>query len=115
MPCVLSNTLSVQRHGDHRHLHSFPTRRSSDLLLTTGTLTLAAGGDSNAVWVFQVGTGITTGTASVAMINGGQLRNVLCRVGTAGITGVHTAFKANFLAGSAITFTGANTSLVGRA
>src|SRR5437588_1112806 len=114
MPCVLSNTLSVQRHGDHRHLHSFPTRRSSDLLLTAGTLTLDAGGDSNAVWVFQVGTGITTGTASVAMINGGQERK------STRLNSSHTAIsyaalclKKN-LAGSAVTFTGTNTSLVGR-
>ena len=83
--------------------------------LTTGTLTLDGGGDSNAVWVFQVGTGITTGTASVAMINGGQQRNVFWQVGTAATIGTDTAFKGNILAGSAITFTGVNSSLVGRA
>ncbi len=81
--------------------------------MTTGTLTLD--GPSNGVWVFQVGTGITTGAASVAMINGGQQRNVFWQVGTAATIGTDTAFKGNILAGSAITFTGANSSLVGRA
>ncbi|TMI05126.1 MAG: DUF3494 domain-containing protein, partial [Betaproteobacteria bacterium] len=73
------------------------------------------GGDSNAIWVFQVGTGITTGTSSVAMINGGQQRNVYWQLGTAATIGTDTAFKGNILAGSAITFSGVNSSLVGRA
>src|SRR5438105_11356160 len=89
--------------------------RSTLFPYTTLFRSLDAGGDSNAVWVFQVGTGITTGTASVAMINGGQQRNVFWQVGTAATIGTGTAFKGNILAGSAITFTGANTSLVGRA
>ena len=80
-----------------------------------GTLTLDAGGDANAVWVIQVGTAITTGSASVAMINGGQQQNVFWQLGTAATIGTDTAFTGNILAGSAITFTGANATLVGRA
>jgi hypothetical protein len=78
-------------------------------------LTLDARGDANAVWVIQVGTAITTGSASVAMINGGQQQNVFWQLGTAATIGTDTAFTGNILAGSAITFTGANASLVGRA
>lgn len=83
--------------------------------LTSGTLTLNGGGDSNAFWVFQVGTAITTGTASVTMTNGGQACNVFWQLGTAATIGTGTAFMGNILAGSAITFTGANSSLFGRA
>jgi len=115
MPCVAANNLTGQPLGGKTlapGIYCFPSTTAD---LTTGTLTLDAGGDSNAVWVFQVGTGITTGAASVAMINGGQQRNVFWQVGTAATIGTGTAFKGNILAGSAITFTGANTSLVGRA
>jgi hypothetical protein len=83
--------------------------------LTTGTLTLDGRGNSNAVWVFQVGTAITTGTASVVMADGGQACNVFWQLGTAATIGTGTAFLGNILAGSAITFTGVNSSLVGRA
>ena len=115
MPCNAANNLTGQPLAGKTlapGVYCFPSTTAD---LTTGTLTLDGGGDSNAVWVFQVGTGITTGTASVAMVNGGQQRNVFWQVGTAATIGTDTAFKGNILAGSAITFTGANTSLVGRA
>ena len=88
---------------------------NSTAALTTGTLTLDARGNSNAVWVFQVETAITTGTASVVMANGGQACNVFWELGTAATIGTGTAFLGNVLAGSAITFSGTNSSLVGRA
>lgn len=83
--------------------------------LTTGTLTLDGRGNSNAVWVFQIGTAITTGTASVVMADGGQACNVFWELGTAATIGTGTHFLGNVLAGSAVTFTGANSSLIGRA
>jgi hypothetical protein len=49
------------------------------------------------------------------MINGGQQQNVFWQLGTAATIGTDTAFTGNILAGSAITFTGANATLVGRA
>ena len=112
MTCVAANNLTGQQLGGKAlapGVYCFDTTAA----LTTGTLTLD--GPSNGIWVFQVGTGITTGTGSVAMINGGQPRNVFWQVGTAATIGTGTAFLGNILAGSAITFTGANTSLVGRA
>jgi hypothetical protein len=115
MPCSAANNLTGQPLGGKTlapGVYCFPSTTAD---LTTGTLTLDAAGDSNAVWVFQVGTGITTGTSSVAMINGGQQRNVFWQLGTAATIGTDTAFKGNILAGSAITFSGVNSSLVGRA
>ena len=81
--------------------------------LTTGILTLA--GPSSGVWVFQVGTGITTGTAKVVMASGGQACNVYWALGTTATIGTGAHLRGNFLAGSAVNFTGTNSSLVGRA
>ena len=80
--------------------------------LTTGILTLR--GPASGVWVFQVGTGITTGTAQVVM-DGGQPCNVYWAVGSTATIGTGTKFQGNILAGDAVTFTGTNSSLVGRA
>jgi ice-binding like protein len=115
MPCNAANNLTGQPLGGKTlapGVYCFPSTTAD---LTTGTLTLDGGGNSNAVWVFQVGTAITTGTASVVMINGGQQSNVFWQLGTAATIGTDTAFKGNILAGSAISFTGVNSSLVGRA
>jgi Ice-binding-like len=81
--------------------------------LTTGILTLA--GPSSGIWVFQVGTGLTTATSQVVMAGGGQACNVYWVTGTAGTIGTGSKFKGNILAGSAVNFTGSNSSLVGRA
>jgi Ice-binding-like len=84
----------------------------------TGVLTLK--GPSNGIWVFQIGTGLTTGSgstgpASVVMAGGGQACNVFWQVGSLATIGTNTAFQGNILAGTAITFTGTGSSLVGRA
>jgi hypothetical protein len=81
--------------------------------LTSGTLMLA--GPSSGVWVFRVGTAITTGTAHVVMAGGASACNVYWVLGTAATIGTGTTFQGNILAGSAISFTGANSRLVGRA
>jgi hypothetical protein len=57
--------------------------------ISLGDLTLDAGGNANAVWVFQIGSALTVGTASVAsnviLINGAQPQNVFWQVATAGV------------------------------
>jgi hypothetical protein len=53
-----------------------------------GPLTLDAGGNANAVWVFQVGTALTVGGAlcdSVKLINGAQAKNVYWQVGSSAV------------------------------
>lgn len=81
----------------------------------TGALVLNAQGNSNAVWVFQTGSTLTTASASsVAMINGGQVLNVFWQVGSSATLGTTTRFIGNILASESITMnTGA--SLTGRA
>src|SRR5581483_9240818 len=54
----------------------------------TGTLTLDAQGDPGAVWVFQVGSTLTTATNSrVLLINGAQQCNVFWQVGSSATIG----------------------------
>jgi type VI secretion system secreted protein VgrG len=81
----------------------------------TGDLVLDALGDPLAVWVFQMGSTLTTAsTSSVAVSNGGQALNVFWQVGSSAILGTGTMFKGNILADASITLdTGA--SLIGRA
>lgn len=80
----------------------------------TGTLTLDAGGNANAVWVFQIGSTLTTASASsVSIINGGQAANAYFAVGSSATLGTTTAFKGNILCQASATLnTGA--SVLGR-
>jgi hypothetical protein len=75
----------------------------------TGTLTLDADGDPDAVWIFQAGTTLTTAAnSSVVLINGAQACNVYWQIGTSATLGADTDFKGNILAlASATLITGA--------
>lgn len=78
-------------------VYSFGT--SADL---TGTLTLNAQGLANALFVFQMGTTLTTasgaGSAAVQIINPGLNDAVYWVVGSAATIGTYTAFEGNILA-----------------
>jgi len=76
----------------------------------TGTLILDAQGDPNAVFVFQIGSTLTTASASsVVFINGGQGLNTFWQVGSSATLGTATQFTGNILALTSITLnTGAN-------
>jgi hypothetical protein len=81
----------------------------------TGLLTLNALGDPNAVWVFQVGSTLTTASgSSVVFINGGNACAVEWRVGSSATLGTTTSFVGNILAQASITLNNA-ASLAGRA
>lgn len=81
----------------------------------TGDLVLDAQGNPLAVWVFQIGSTLTTASASsVVLIDGGQALNVFWQVGSSATLGTGTRFSGNILAYASITLnTGA--SLTGRA
>jgi uncharacterized repeat protein (TIGR01451 family) len=81
----------------------------------TGALTLDAGGDPNAVWVFKTGSTLTTASnSSVLLINGAQPCNIFWQVGSSATLGTSTSFIGNILALTSITLTtGAN--ITGRA
>lgn len=65
----------------------------------TGALTLDAKGDPNAVFVFQIGTTLTTASASsVVLINGASPCNVYWQVGSSATLGTGTAFVGTIMA-----------------
>jgi hypothetical protein len=78
----------------------------------TGTLTLDARGNPNAVFVFKIGSTLTTASSSsVVMINGGSNCNVFWQVGSSATLGTTTTFIGDILASASITLnTGANVS-----
>jgi hypothetical protein len=78
----------------------------------TGALTLDALNDPGAVFVFQIGSTLTTASnASVLVLNGGADCNVFWQVGSSATLGTTTAFKGNILALTSITLnTGAAVS-----
>lgn len=76
----------------------------------TGTLTLDAQNDPNAVFIFKTASTLTTaGSSNVNLINGAQACNVFWQVGSSATIGTNSTFKGNILAfASATLTTGAN-------
>lgn len=82
----------------------------------TGTLTLDAGNDPNALFVFQIGSALTTASSSVVSILNGDANNgVYWQVGSSAILGSSTMFAGNILADQSITLNTTANILCGRA
>ncbi|HMD98288.1 MAG TPA: ice-binding family protein [Terriglobia bacterium] len=83
----------------------------------TGQLTLDFGGKSDQVIVFQIGSSLTTASASsVLIIGAGQDDNVFWQVGSSATLGTTTAFQGSIFADASITLnTGATIEPCGRA
>lgn len=80
----------------------------------TGTLTLNAQGDPNAVFIFKVGSTVTTASgSSVVMINSGSPCNVFWQVGSSATLGTTTSFAGNIFALASISMN-AGASVDGR-
>jgi hypothetical protein len=81
----------------------------------TGTLTLDAQGDPNAVFIFQAASTLITASASnVNLINGAQASNVFWVVGSSATLGTSSTLQGNILALTSITVT-TGTTIHGRA
>lgn len=79
---------------------------SATSMALTGTLTLDAQNDPDAVFIFQIGSTLTTASASnVLVINGGQHCNVFWQVGSSATLGTGSNFVGNILALASITLT----------
>jgi hypothetical protein len=77
---------------------------SSSLLLSSGSVTLDAEGDPNAVFIFQIGSTLITGSnTSVSLINGAQACNVFWQVGSSATLGTGTRFVGTVMAQATIT------------
>jgi hypothetical protein len=88
---------------------------SSSTLGLTGTLTLNAGGNTNAQFIFQIASGLTTATNStVILTNGAQASNIFWQVGSSATLGTTSVFSGNILALSSISL-GTGAVLQGRA
>jgi len=88
---------------------------SSSSLGITGTVTLDAQGNSNAQFIFQIGSTLTAATGSVVNLIGGALpANVFWQVGSSATLLTGSSFSGNILALASVSLgTGAN--LQGRA
>ena len=72
----------------------------------TGMLTLDAGGDPNAFWVFQSGSTLVTGSASSVLLTGGATAgNVFWQVGSSATLGTNSSFAGTIVALESITAT----------
>ena len=81
----------------------------------TGTLTLDGQGNPNAVFVFKIGSTLTTASNSaVTLIGSAQASNVYWQVGSSATLGTGTAFRGNIVALQSITLNSGAT-LSGRA
>ena len=77
---------------------------SSSLLLSSGSVTLDAQGDPNAVFIFQIGSTLITGSStSVQLVNGAQACNVFWQVGSSATLGTGTRFVGTVMASATIT------------
>jgi hypothetical protein len=81
----------------------------------TGTLTLDAQGDPNAVFIFQAASTLITASASnVVLVNGAQAANVYWVVGSSATLGTYSIIQGNIMAQASITVT-TGVTLDGRA
>jgi len=69
-----------------------------------GFLTLDAQGNENAVWIFQIGSTLTTDPAtSIVLAGGAKAENIFWIVGTSATLGTTSVFYGSILADQAIT------------
>ena len=81
----------------------------------TGTLTLDTLGDPHALFVFQIGSTLTTSVGSSVVVLGGPDDNIFWQVGSSATIGVGTAFVGNIVALTSITLETGATLTSGRA
>jgi hypothetical protein len=90
------------------------TYRYNAAALMTGALTLDAEGDPNAEFVFQIGSQLTTESASsVVLVNGASPCNVYWQVGSSAELGTTTSFQGTLMALTSISLN-SKATVVGR-
>jgi Ice-binding-like len=95
-----SRTPAVTMSGDLGGLTLTPgVYKSSSSIGLTGALTLDGQGNTSAVFIFQVGSTLTTASAShVNLINGAQACNVFWQIGSSATLGTSSVFTGDILA-----------------
>jgi hypothetical protein len=110
LPCPPANFIVANLGGTTKPAGVYCSATSIGI---TGTLTLDGGGDPNATFVFQAGTGLTT-AGNIVLINGAQARNVYFQIGSSATIGTASQIQGNILALTSITLVD-NANLLGRA
>jgi len=95
--------------------------KATTTLGITGILTLDGSTNPNGVWIFQVGSALTTAAGSpgtpasqVILIGGAQAHNVFWQVGSSATLGTYSLFQGTIMAQASITLT-TGATLNGRA
>jgi hypothetical protein len=79
---------------------------TSSLEISSGDLTLDARGDTNAVFIFQMASTLTTTSGRQVILKGGaRAANIYWQVGSSATLGTSSVFKGNLLASTSITVT----------
>lgn len=90
-------------------------KSTSSLAISSGDLTLSGGGNSNAVFIFQVASALTTTSGrAVILTNGAQAGNVFWQIGSSASLGTTSTMQGTILAYASITMT-SGAQLNGRA
>jgi hypothetical protein len=80
--------------------------KSTSSLAVTGTLTFNALGNSDAVFIMQMASTLTTGNGSQVVLAGGaKASNIIWQVGTSATLGSNSVFKGTIMADQSITLT----------
>ncbi len=112
-PCLPSGNLTGQDLGGLTLTTNVYCFSSSAGL--TGTLTLDAQGDPNAIFIFQIGSTLTTASdSSVALVNEASACNVYWQIGSSATLGTDSSFVGSIYALFDITVT-TDTVISGRA
>lgn len=79
-------------------------RSVSTLAISSGDLTLDAGGNVNAVWIFQIASTLTlTSARQIILAGGAQAKNIFWQVGSSATLGTTSVFKGTIMALHSIT------------
>lgn len=74
-------------------------RSVSTLAISSGDLTLDAGGNINAVWIFQIASTLTlTSARQIILAGGAQAKNIFWQVGSSATLGTTSVFKGTIMA-----------------
>ena len=89
--------------------------KSTSTLAITGNVTLDALGNSNATFIFQIASSLTTANGSKVILSGGaQARNIYWQVGSSAVLGTNSVFAGIIMADQSISLNNGAT-LNGRA
>lgn len=99
------STNAISLAGDMKGLTFYPGLyvNSSSVELSSGNVTLDAKGDANAVFIFQMGSTLTTFTGTKVILAGGaQAKNIFWSVGSSATLGSYSTFYGNILSDQSI-------------